>query len=77
MLKKFSIRNYKNFKDTLTIDFDNIGGYQFNTDCLYDNTISKMLLYGRNATGKTNLGGAILDVALSPFALVHYGFSNF
>ena len=77
MLNRFEIRNYKNFKDTLTINFDNIGGYHFNTNCLYDNTISKMLLYGRNATGKSNLGDAILDVALSPFTLVHYGSSNF
>lgn len=77
MLKKFEIRNYKNFKDTLTIDFDDIGGYQFNTNCLFDNMISKMLLYGRNATGKTNLGSAILDIALSPFTLIHYDFSTF
>ena len=61
MLKKFMLKNYKNFKDEITIDFENIAGYQFNTDCLSDGIIGKMLIYGRNATGKTNLGRAILE----------------
>lgn len=34
MLKRFTLKNYKNFKDEITIDFENIAGYQFNTDCL-------------------------------------------
>ena len=29
MLKKFSLRNYKNFKEDISIDFDEIAGYQF------------------------------------------------
>lgn len=62
MLKKFSVKNYKNFQNEVVIDFQNIAGYQFNTDCLADNTISKMLIYGRNAVGKTNLGKAIIDI---------------
>ena len=62
MLKKFEVKNYKNFKENIAIDFANIGGYQFNTDCITDNLISKMLIYGRNATGKTNLGTAIMDI---------------
>ena len=28
MLKKFTLKNYKNFKDEITIDFENIAGYQ-------------------------------------------------
>ena len=62
MLQSFTIKNYKNFKNAVTIDFSNVGGYKFNTDCIYDNTIGKMLIYGRNATGKTNLGAALLDI---------------
>ncbi len=62
MLKKFEVKNFKNFKENIVIDFSNIGGYQFNTDCITDNLISKMLIYGRNATGKTNLGRAIMDI---------------
>ena len=29
MLKKFSLRNYKNFKEDISIDFYEIAGYQF------------------------------------------------
>lgn len=65
MLKKFEVKNYKNFKENIIIDFSNIGGYQFNTDCITNNLISKMLIYGRNATGKTNLGRALMDIKLN------------
>lgn len=67
MLLKFTVQNYKNFQNPLTIDFSEVGGYQFSSDCLNENTISKMLIYGKNATGKTNLGMAIIDIAISPF----------
>lgn len=62
MLKKFTLKNYRNFKNEMIIDFENIAGYQFNTDCLSDGIIGKMLIYGCNATGKTNLGRALLDI---------------
>jgi len=62
MLKAFTLRNYKNFKDEITIDFENIRDYLFQKDCISDGIITKMLICGRNATGKTNLGKALLDV---------------
>ena len=68
MLKKFAVENYKNFKDKISIDFENIAGYQFSTDCIADGTISKMLIYGRNATGKTNLGKALTDICSTVFS---------
>lgn len=68
MLKRFSLRNYKNFKDNISINFDNIAGYQFSTDCITNGMISKMLIYGRNATGKTNLGRALMDIGYIIFA---------
>lgn len=72
MLKKFTLRNYKNFKNEISIDFENIAGYQFNMDCLYEGTIGKMLIYGRNATGKTNLGNALLDIVATMFGRRRY-----
>ena len=62
MLKAFTLRNYKNFKDEITIDFENIRDYSFQTNCISDGIIRKMLICGRNATGKTHLGKALLDI---------------
>lgn len=59
MLKKFTVSNYKNFKDEISLDFSKIGEYSFNMDSL-----SMRLIYGRNATGKTNFGTALLDIKI-------------
>lgn len=67
MLKKFAVKNYKNFKEEINIDFGNVAGYQFSSDCISDGMIAKMLIYGRNATGKTNLGKAIMDIGTTMF----------
>lgn len=78
MLKKFTVENFKNFNESLTIDFDNVGGYHFNTSCICkDKYIGKMLIYGRNGTGKTNLCDAIIDIAISPSNIFRNELSSF
>lgn len=72
MLKKFILKNYKNFKDEISINFENTEGYQFSADCITDGTVSKILIYGRNATGKTNLGNALMDIHATMFGIPHY-----
>lgn len=62
MLKKFEVKNFKNFQDKVIIDFSKVGGYQFNPECITQDMIGKMLIYGKNATGKTNLGEAVSDI---------------
>ena len=62
MLRKFEVKNYKNFKDTLSIDFTNVHDYKYNMYCVKNGLISKMIIYGKNAEGKTNLGSAIFDI---------------
>lgn len=62
MLKRFEVSNYRTFGKKIMVDFSNVGGYQFNQDCVTDNVLSKIIIYGRNATGKTNLGNALLDI---------------
>ncbi len=71
MLLQFKARKYRNFKNEIAINFDEIGGYQFNGNCITNNVISKMIVYGRNATGKTNLGQALMDInkLLNPFPM--------
>lgn len=62
MLRKFEVKNYKNFKELLTIDFTNVHDYQYNEYCIKNNLINKMIIYGKNAEGKSNLGSAIFDM---------------
>lgn len=77
MLKRFEVSNYKNFKEPLIFDLGSVGGYQFNLDCVSDSVISKALIYGRNATVKTNLGNAITDISKSVFSLSPGAFGGF
>lgn len=79
MLKKFELRNYKNFKEPITIDFSKVGGYQFNEDCISNQLITKMIIYGSNATGKTNLGKALFDITynLSPIRFLRMQEGNY
>lgn len=79
MLKKFEIKNFKNFKEKIVVDFGKVGGYQFNPECISHDTLGKMLIYGKNATGKTNLGRAIVDikrVLVFPMAVEESSFLN-
>ena len=62
MLKRFEVRNYRTFHGTVIIDFSDITRFQANTDCLHGNLMAKTLIFGRNATGKTNLGRAMLNL---------------
>lgn len=79
MLKKFEVKNYRNFKDSISVDFSRSWGYRFNEDCLSDGLLSKMLLLGENASGKSNFGRAITDiksVLIAPSAESDVSFLN-
>lgn len=62
MLIKFTVENYKNFKDPITIDFTEKHDYRFNPKCTKNGLLSKVVIYGPNASGKSNLGLAIFDI---------------
>ena len=68
MLKRFEVTGFKNFKDTLTIDFTDVRDYKFNTECITNDTISKMIVYGKNSVGKSNLGLAVFDIVTHLFS---------
>lgn len=65
MLKRFEVTNFKQF-NSLKWDFSKVRNYDFSTDCLIDLPCGKLiktaLVYGRNSSGKSNLGFAIFDI---------------
>jgi hypothetical protein len=70
MLRKFSVENFKNFRDKITLDLTDKKNYEFNEDLIKNGVINKAIIYGKNASGKTNLGLAIFDITfvLNDFA---------
>ncbi|MGL5278037.1 MAG: AAA family ATPase [Cetobacterium sp.] len=63
MLKSFKVKNFKNFKDEIEIDFSNVNlEYNFNENIIKNNIVNKAAIYGKNATGKSNLGLALFDI---------------
>ena len=64
MLKKFSVTNFKNFKTKLVFDLSKPANYEFNSEIVRDNTITKGIIYGMNGSGKSNLALAIFDIVL-------------
>jgi hypothetical protein len=62
MLRRFSVRNYKNFKNELILDFTAIRDYKFSSDCISNGLLSKALIVGPNGSGKSNLGYALFDI---------------
>ncbi|API86612.1 AAA family ATPase [Francisella uliginis] len=62
MLTKFSVKNFKNFKDEIIFDLSKSRDYKFNQECIKDGVINKTIIYGKNASGKTNLVLAIFDI---------------
>ncbi len=62
MLKKFSVKNFKNFKEQLNLDFSHTKEYAFNRQLIKNGLANKLLIYGKNNTGKSNLGAALMDI---------------
>lgn len=62
MIKKFSVKNFKNFENILEVDFSRKRDYEFNQYLIKNGLINKMLIYGPNNSGKSNLGAAIMDI---------------
>ena len=65
MLKRFEVINFKQF-NSLQLDFSKVRNYDFSMDCLADSPSGKFiktaLVYGRNSSGKSNLGFALFDI---------------
>ena len=61
-MRKFSILGYKNFKDETTLDLTLVKDYRFNTECVTNGLLGKVLVMGPNGSGKSNLGYALFDI---------------
>lgn len=61
MLKRFEVSQYRGFKDTIVFDLTS-AEYSFNKSIVKDGLINKALIYGKNNTGKSNLGLALMDL---------------
>lgn len=62
MLKEFRVRNFMNFQDELVFSLADDKKYDFNNHVIQNKIIKDAVLVGDNATGKSNLGKAILDI---------------
>ena len=63
MLKKLEVQNFKNFEHVV-LDFGNVGEYNFNEEIIKNGIISRSLVLGQNASGKSNIGLAIFDIVI-------------
>jgi len=64
MLCFYSVKNYRGFKDTITLDLTS-SNYEFNQECIRDGYAHKALIYGYNGAGKSNFGLAIMDIIIN------------
>ena len=64
MLKKFSVENFKGFKDKLAFDIGYPSNYGFNSEIIENGCVTKGIIYGINSCGKSNLGLAIFDIII-------------
>ena len=62
MLRKFSVTNFKNYKDKVTFDLGRHANYEFNDEIIKDECVNKGIIYGENASGKSNLALALFDI---------------
>ena len=64
MLCFFSVKNFKGFKDTISLDLS-ASNYEFNHECVRDGYAHKALIYGYNGVGKSNFGLAVMDIIIN------------
>ena len=63
MLRKFSVKNFRNFADWVHFDLSS-QQYEFNCNAVNRGLIQHAMIYGPNGGGKSNLGLAMVDPVL-------------
>lgn len=64
MLKLFRVTNFKNYKDTVELSLETANQYDFNMAAVENNIVKHAIIYGENASGKTNIGYALFDIVI-------------
>lgn len=62
MLAEFKVRNFKNFRDELHFSLESRKNYEYNQSAVQNGIIKDAVVLGYNASGKTNLGQAVMDI---------------
>lgn len=62
MLSYFSVENFKNFKGKIEWNLVSANNYEFSTDAIQEGCISKGIILGENASGKSNFALALFDI---------------
>lgn len=63
MIRYFAVENYKGFEKRVELDLSKIHDYKFHPEAIKNGISNKALLFGKNGSGKSNLGKAIMDVS--------------
>ncbi len=62
MIKLFEVTGFKNFENTVSLNFADTHDYKFNNQCITDGLLGKIIIYGKNSVGKSNFGLALFDI---------------
>lgn len=60
--QKFEVKGFKNFNQNIELNFSDVRDYKFNEWCIQDDLLNKIIIYGKNASGKSNIGLALFDI---------------
>ena len=62
MLKSVTVGNFRAFSEKVTLDFSQVGKYDFNTEAIKNGLVKTAIMYGKNAGGKSSIAYAIFDI---------------
>lgn len=62
MLRCVEVSNFKGFDERIKFSLEQSKNYEFNSNNIVSGIVNKSIIYGKNGTGKSNLGLAIFDI---------------
>lgn len=62
MLKSITVGNFRAFSEKVTLDFSQVGKYDFNPEAIKNGLVKTAIMYGKNAGGKSSIAYAIFDI---------------